>query len=78
MIAGAKYAHDDADFKSLIQMADFLVRSLSISANLGEVFPVLQKIAPGFCGHVNILEAINDMKHFFRVGVIVYHYWMYQ
>jgi hypothetical protein len=41
---GTRYAHDDADFKSLIQMVAFLFRSISVSGNLGEIFPVLKKL----------------------------------
>jgi hypothetical protein len=78
MIAGTGYANDDAEFKSLIQMVDFLHRSLSISGNLREIFPVLKKIAPGLCGHTNIMKAVNDLKDFFRVVIIIYHDWMYQ
>jgi hypothetical protein len=76
MIAGTRHAHDDAEFKSLIQKVDFLIRSLSMSVNLGEIFPVLKKIAPGLIGEVNILKATNELKNFFKVGIIIYHYWM--
>jgi hypothetical protein len=59
-------------------MVDFLHRSLSISGNLREIFPVLKKIAPGLCGHINIMKAVNDLKDFCRVGIIIYRYWIYQ
>jgi hypothetical protein len=76
MIAGTRHAHDDAEFKSLIQKVDFLMRSLSKSVNLGEVFPVLKKIAPALCGNIKVLEATNELKNFFRVGIVIYHYWI--
>jgi hypothetical protein len=71
MIAGTRHAHDDAEFKSLIQKVEFLFRSLSLSVNLGEVFPMLEKIAPALCGHTKIMEATNEQKNFFRVGTII-------
>jgi hypothetical protein len=78
MIAGTRYAHDDADFKSLIQKVEYLLRSISISGSLGDVFPVLKKIAPALFENIKVLETMNEVKNFFRVSIIIHHYWMYQ
>jgi hypothetical protein len=74
MIAGTRYAHDHAELKSLIQKVEFLLRSFSMSGSLGEAVPVLKKIAPALCGNIKILDAINELKNFLRVGIIKYHH----
>jgi hypothetical protein len=67
MIAGTRYAHDDADFKLLLQKLDFIFQSGSPSGNLTDIFPVLKKIAPSLCGHNKRMESINEFITFFKV-----------
>lgn len=69
MIAGTRYAHDDADFKSLLYKLNSFFRSSSPVGNLETIFPVLKKIAPGLCGHKKRMKAMNDLMNFFRVGL---------
>jgi hypothetical protein len=78
MIAGTRYAHDDADFKALLQKLDFIFGSSSVSGNLTATFPVLKKIAPELCGHKKTMESFNDLMNFFRLSTTVYYYWEYQ
>lgn len=69
MIAGTRYAHDDADFKSLLYKLNSFFRSGSPAGNLETIFPVLKKIAPELCGHKKRMEAMSDLMNFFRVGL---------
>jgi hypothetical protein len=69
MIAGTRYAHDDADFKLLLQKLNALFRAGSIAGNLANIFPVLKKIAPELCGHKKKMESFSELFNFFRVGV---------
>lgn len=66
MIAGTRYAHDDADFKSLLYKLNNYFRSGSPAGNLETIFPILKKIAPGLCGHKKRMDATNDLMNFFR------------
>jgi hypothetical protein len=77
MIAGTRYAHDDADFKSLLHKLDFLFRSSSASGNFAAIFPVLKKIAPGLCGHQKKMDSLNELKNFFRVSATIIYYSRY-
>jgi len=69
MIAGTRYAHDDADFKSLVHKLNSFFRSGSPAGNLEAIFPILKKIAPELCGHKKRMEAMNDLVNFFRVSL---------
>jgi hypothetical protein len=71
MVAGTRYAHDDDDFKSLLHKMDFLFRSSSLSGNLASMFPLLQKITPGLFGHQKTVEALEELKNFFRVSYTI-------
>ncbi|GFG40194.1 hypothetical protein Cfor_09782 [Coptotermes formosanus] len=66
MIAGTRYAHDDADFKLLLHKLNSFFRSGSPAGNLATIFPVLKKIAPELCGHKKKMEALNELTNFFR------------
>ena len=69
MIAGTRYAHDDADFQSLIYKLNSFFRSGSPAGNLASIFPILIKIAPELCGHKKRMETTTDLMNFFRVGL---------
>ena len=69
MIAGARYARDDAEMLMLLEKPRLLFRSGSAGGGIGGAFPILTKIAPVFSGYALMMSTTSDLQEFFRVSI---------
>lgn len=69
MIAGARYARDDAEMLMLLEKLRLLFRSGSAVGDIAGAFPILTKIAPVFSGYALMMSTTSDLQEFFRKSI---------
>ena len=69
MIAGTRYARDDAQLKPILQRLKKVFRSGNPSGGIIQAFPILKRIIPGLIGHTAQMQNLQEMQSMFRSSI---------
>jgi len=68
MMAGNRYARDNAELQTLLQGVESNSRSGRQSGRISDLFPILNRVFPRITGYVSFMDNIRNLQRFMKVG----------